>query len=388
MTRREAAVFVAPNYDEGTLADVLPGALAALGVPGLPDRLGLAARLDGVRRVAVLLVDGMGHHQLPAMAPVAPVIAATLRGELGLALSTTCGFPSTTPTSLVSLATGALPGAHGVLAFNTLVPGTDRVLNHTVWADDPPPTAWVPVPPLYAAAAAAGIDTTVVNRPEYAGSGLTTATSAGARYLPAVDVDSLATGMLTALKEAPARALVYGYHPRLDKAGHEHGLTSAEWAQAAAEVDVLLARLVGGLPEDAALVVTADHGQLDVPADHRIDVHADPALSAGVRVVTGEPRVRYLHTAPGATADVLAAWRSRAGHAAWIGSRDEAIATGWYGPLGERHAARLGDVVVVCRDDWAVLATATDPPSVARLIAMHGSLTEPEMRIPLLVYRP
>lgn len=381
-------MFVAPRYDEGTLADVLPGALAALGVPGVVDRLGLAARLDGVRRIAVLLVDGMGRHQLPAMAPVAPVIAATLRGELGLALSTTCGFPSTTPTSLVGLATGALPGAHGVLAFNTIVPGTDRVLNHTVWSDDPPPRQWVPVPPLYAAAAAAGIDTTVVNRPEYAGSGLTTATSAGARYVPAVDVDELATGMLTALKEASARALVYGYHPRLDKAGHEHGLTSPEWAAAAAEVDGLLARLVDGLPEDAALLVTADHGQLDVPADRRIDVHADPALSAGVRVVTGEPRVRYLHTVPGATADVLAAWRERAGHAAWLGTRDEAIATGWYGPMGERHAARLGDVVAVCRDDWAILATATDPPSVARLIAMHGSLTEPEMRIPLLIYRP
>ncbi|WP_417281912.1 alkaline phosphatase family protein [Catellatospora aurea] len=381
-------MFVAPRYDEGTLADVLPGALAALGAPGVADRLGLADRLDGVRRIAVLLVDGMGQHQLPAMAPVAPVIAATLRGELGLALSTTCGFPSTTPTSLVGLATGALPGAHGVLAFNTIVPGTDRVLNHTVWSDDPPPRQWVPVPPLYAAAAAAGIDTTVVNRPEFAASGLTAATSAGARYVPAVDIDELATGMLTALKEAPARALVYGYHPRLDKAGHEHGLTSPEWAAAAAEVDALLARLVDGLPEDAALLVTADHGQLDVPADRRVDVHADPALSAGLRVVTGEPRVRYLHTAPGATADVLAAWRERAGHAAWLGTRDEAIATGWYGPMAQRHAARLGDVVAVCRDDWAILATATDPPSVARLIAMHGSLTEPEMRIPLLLYRP
>lgn len=382
-------MFIEPRYDEGTLADVLPGALSALGMPGATDRLGLAARLAGVRRVAVLLVDGMGWHQLPAMAPVAPTIAATLRGELGRALRTTCGFPSTTPTSLISLATGALPGAHGVLAFNTIVPATGRVLNHTVWVDDPPPARWVPVPPVYAAAVAAGIDATVVNRPEYAGSGLTVATGAGARYVAALGVDELAAGMLAALKEAaPAPALVYGYHPLLDKAGHEHGLTSPQWAQAAAEVDVLLDRLISGLPEDAALLVTADHGQLDVPADRRIDVHAEPELAAGVRVVTGEPRVRYLHTEPGAAADVTDAWRALAGHAAWIGTREEAIATGWYGPVDVRHAPRLGDVVVVCRDDWAVLATATDPPSVARLVAMHGSLTEPEMRIPLLVYRP
>lgn len=380
-------MFVPPDYPRGTLADVLPGALAALGLPGA-DPLGLAAHLDGVRRVAVLLVDGMGWHQLPALAEAGPTVAATLRGELGTALRTTCGFPSTTPTSLVSLATGALPGAHGVLAFNTIVPGTDRVLNHTQWADDPPPRQWVPVPPRYLAAAAAGIDVAVVNRPEYAGSGLTVATADGARYLPAVDADELAAGMLGALKEAAAPALVYGYHPRLDKAGHEHGLTSAQWADAAMEVDMLLARLVSGLPEDAALLVTADHGQLDVPFDRRVDAHAEPALVAGVRIVTGEPRVRYLHTEPGAAADVAAAWRELAGHAAWIGTREEAIATGWYGPVHARHAARIGDVVAVCRDNWAILATATDPPSVARLVAMHGSLTEAEMRIPLLLYRP
>ncbi|RBI97879.1 hypothetical protein DRA43_27570, partial [Micromonospora provocatoris] len=44
------------------------------------------------------------------------------------------------------------------------------------------------------------------------------------------------------------------------------GVDSAPWRTAAAAVDALLARLVDGLPPDAALLVTADHGQLDVPA--------------------------------------------------------------------------------------------------------------------------
>ena len=34
--------MIAPDYEAGTLADVLPGALAALGMPCEPDRLGLA----------------------------------------------------------------------------------------------------------------------------------------------------------------------------------------------------------------------------------------------------------------------------------------------------------------------------------------------------------
>lgn len=358
-----------PDYPNGTLADVLPGALSALGMAGLADPLGLKEDLAGVRRVAVLLIDGMGYHnQTPYVA------------TLG-ARRITCGFPSTTPTSLVSLATGAHPGSHGVLAFTSLVPGTDRVLNHTKWTDDPVPSEWQPVPPLYIAAAAQGISAAVVSRGEYVGSGLTVVTASGARYDVASNVDELAAGMLTALRDTH---FVYGYHPELDKAGHDSGLTSPEWGAAASEVDRLVARLAEGLPADAALLITADHGQLDIPSDHRLNMDM---YSDGVRVVAGEPRVKYIHTQPGAADDVLAAWQSLGTHAAWVMSREQAIDTGWYGKVDKAFAQRIGDVVMVAKDDWALHSPSTDPAHVLAQIAMHGGLTEAEMEIPLVVVR-
>lgn len=362
-----------PDYPNGTLADIMPGVLAALGMPRVTDRLGLADRLAGVRRVAVLLIDGMGYHQLPLMAPFAPHLAGLDARRI------TCGFPSTTPTSLVSLATGVAPGSHGVLSFFAAVPGTHRILNHTSWRDDPAPRLWQPVEPLYVAAAAHGISSTVVNRPEYMGSGLSEVTTRGAVYRPASGAHELAAAMLAALADS---SLVYGYHPELDKAGHAFGLDSPQWRTAASEVDSLLVRLAEGLPPDAALIVTSDHGQLNVPPDHRIDLDQ---VRDGVRLIAGEPRVRYLHTEPGAAEDVLAAWRGIAGHAAWIGTRAEAIETGWYGPMDMAFAQRIGDVVMVCRDDWALLSPRSDSSHVLNLVAMHGSLTPAEMDIPLFV---
>jgi hypothetical protein len=206
----------------------------------------------------------------------------------------------------------------------------------------------------------------------------------GAEYRPATLVDDVAAEMLAALRTWP---LVYGYHADLDRMGHLYGVGSVPWLRAAAEVDRLLTRLVGGLAPDAALIVTADHGQLDVPAEDRFDVDADPRLRAGVRVVAGEPRVRYVHTRPGARDDVLAAWRGVLGDAAWVVPREEAVAEGWFGPVPEAHLARVGDVVVACHDRYAVLATRSEPSIVASLVAYHGSYTEVEMRIPLLVVR-
>ena len=362
-----------------TIADVLPSALAGLGVPGHSDRLGL----PDVRRIGVLLVDGLGYHLLPSAARVAPLLADAHAGRLGELREIASCFPSTTPTSLVSLGTGALPGAHGIVGFRVNVPGTRRVLTHIDWRDDPDPAVWQPVPTQFEVAAAAGLETSVVSRPDFAGSGLTIAAYRGARYVGAADDDALAEAMLAELS-GPAR-LVYGYHAAVDTTAHLYGIDSPPWQEAAAGVGRLLARLVDGLPTDAALLVTADHGGVNVPADARVDIDTDRRLRAGVRVVAGEPRVRYLHTRRGAGEDVIAAWREVLGDAADVVSRDEAVAAGWFGPVPKQHLARIGDVVVACRGDYAVLATRHEPELASKLVAYHGSMTPAETAIPLIV---
>jgi hypothetical protein len=371
---------VRPRYGSGSLADVLPSVLAILGVPGAVDLLGLRADLDGVRRVVVLLVDGLGYQQLP----LAPGFADVVDGRLGTLRVITAGFPSTTPTSLASIGTGAPPGGHGLLGFTVNVPGTRRVLTHIDWKDDPDPMRWQPLATQFDRAAAAGIAATAVHRARFAGSGLTVSAYRGAAFRPADTLDELTDQALAALGSS---RLVYAYHGDVDQAGHLHGVDSAEWRTAVSGVSTVLGRLLEDLPPDAALLVTADHGQLDVPADHRFDLDADPRLRSGVRVVAGEPRVRYLHTVPGAAPDVIAAWRAVLGEAAWVVSREEAVAAGWFGPVPSQHMERIGDVVVACHDRYAVLASKTERPEVASLIAYHGSWTAAEMLIPLIVVR-
>jgi hypothetical protein len=381
---------VRPRYGEASLADVMPAALAALGVPGSADPLGLAAGpLAGVRAVVVLLLDGFGHHLLPLAAPHAPTIADIAAGRIAGsdARAITTGFPSTTPTGLASLGTGAAPGGHGLLGFFLNIPGTDRVLNHIQWDDEPDPLRWQPLETQFDRARAAGVAAYVVSQPEFAGTGLTMAAFRGASYVGAAGVDAVAAGILDVVGKAAGRTVVYGYLADVDKAGHIWGLDSPQWRLAVAGADRLVTRLVEALPTGAALVVTADHGQLDIPADRRFDVATDPRLRGGVRVVAGEPRVRYLHTVDGARDDVIATWREVLGGAAWVVSRDEAVAEGWFGPMSEAHVQRVGDVVAACHQDYVVLASTVEPAQVAKNIAFHGSATAAEMMIPLLTVR-
>lgn len=375
----------------GSICDIMPAAAALLGVPGAVDTLGLTERVGEVRRVAVVLVDGMGYHLLPQLAayrdPPAPLLASVLAGNDGWLTELSCTFPSTTPTSLTSLGTGVPPGQHGLLGFTVNIPGTDRVLTHIFWRDDPPPARWQPVPTWFERLRDAGISARAVLPEPLIGSGLTEAAYRGAEFRATVKGEHYAARVTAELAAAPG--LVYGYTASLDKAAHLSGIGSSRWHSAAARVDALLRRLVEELPDDAALLVTADHGGLNVPLNPgaRIDIAADPRLSAGVRVVAGEPRVRYLHTEPGATEDVLAAWKELLAGRAEVCGRDEAVAAGLFGPVRPDHLARIGDVVVICTGDTAVLATGHEPPESALLVGFHGAATPAETAIPLIVFR-
>jgi hypothetical protein len=386
------ADLAVPRYGTATLADVLPGVAAALGVPvdrgALPaDPLDLTGTLDGARRVVVLLVDGLGADLVRAHADLAPTLAALARpaGDL----SAPC--PSTTPVSLATLGTGLPPGSHGILGFVTLVPGEqgatgeDHTLNHVQWAEDPDPDVWQARPTVFEQAAAAGLPVTAVGPYAYAGSGLTRAVYRGATYTGAVSHGDLVALVQHSLAATP-RALVYGYIPELDLTGHVRGVDSTSWRAQLVLIDRVVEQLVDGLPDDAALLVTADHGMIDVPDATRFDLDEEPELADGVRVVAGEPRARYVHAEPGAADDVLARWREVLGHRAWVASREEAVASGIFGSVDDAVAARIGDVVALARGSWA-LTTPRSEPGPSRLAAYHGSLTTTELAIPLLLAR-
>jgi Type I phosphodiesterase / nucleotide pyrophosphatase len=376
---------VVPDLSRGSICDVLPAAAALLSVDGANDALRVTARIGDVRRVVVVLVDGMGWHLLPELAADAPLLASVLAGDAGRLDELACTFPSTTPTSLASLATGVAPGQHGILGFTVKLPETDQVLNHIWWRDDPPASQWQPIPTWFERLQWAGVGARAVLPAAFLGSGLTEAAYRGAEFQPASNDDDYAQLVIDQLRAAPG--LVYAYTAALDTAAHLFGVGSAEWHAAGVYLDVLLTRLVEALPPDAALLITAAHGGLNVPESQRIDLDADSRLSAGVRVVAGDPRVRYLHTEPGATSDVIAGWSELLDGRADVRSRDDAVAAGLFGSVRPDHLARIGDVVVSCLGDTAVLASAHEPAEVAQLIGFHGAGDPVEMAIPLITFQ-
>lgn len=368
-------------YGSATLSDLLPDVLAGLGVAG--ERRSLCLELPP--RVAVLLIDGLGRRLLAEHPDRAPCLSALAAAPEARVL--TAGFPSTTATSLTSLGTGLPPGSHGVLGLTMRRPD-GGLLSSLRW--DPvqvDPTGWQPHPTVFERAAAAGLPVTSIGPSRFRNSGLNGAAFRGVIPRRAESPGELAAATLEVLAAGSGPALVYAYYGDLDATGHREGCGSLAWALQLEHVDRLVEQIVAGLTPGTALLVTADHGMVDVPAEDRVDVDLVPELTAGVEMFAGEARARYVHTWPGAADDVLAAWREVLGPQWGVYARAEAVAAGWFGPVSDAQClSRIGDVIAIPHETGAVYSGSAEPVAAA-LIGMHGGLSPAEQAVPLLTAR-
>ena len=149
-------------------------------------------------------------------------------------------------------------------------------------------------------------------------------------------------------------------------------------------VDAEAEQLREALPPSTRLLVVADHGMVDGPRDARVDVDAVDGMRDGVALLGGEARFRHLYCSAGAVPDVVTTWREVLGGRATVLTREDAVSRGWFGPVAPGVLPRLGDVMVACHDDTAVVSTR-DFAYEDTLVGLHGSLTSAEMLIPILV---
>lgn len=372
-----AAQRVLPAYGSRTLADLLPSVAASMGVAPFDNRLDLPA----ADRWVVLLVDGLGWHNLLSEAQLAPYLTSLASGSTPL----TATVPSTTATSLTSLGTGAGPGEHGMVGYSFRLPGAKgAVLNPLTWRLPHSPRMVQPVPTVFERLAG-HVASTTVSLERFAGSGLTEAALRGPAFHGLRDednVDQRRDAIVAAATSAP-RTIVYAYERRLDLVGHVDGWSTPAWRTQLAGLDLACRDLREALPDDVALVVTADHGMVDVPTESVVVIEDDPALSAGIDCVAGEGRFRQLYTDRESPTALAARWSALLGDRAWVRTKDEAIDDGWFGTVDPQARARLGDVLVAARGDAAVM-TRTLSQELS-LVGMHGSLTAAEMEVPLLV---
>ena len=359
--------LVLPDYDGACISGIVPALLdpSSSWPAWIPE---VAADAE---QVVLLVLDGIGWNQFVDRRDLAPTMAAMIGGPI------TSVAPSTTATALTSISTGVAPGLHGIMGYRMAV--GREVLNVLRWsANGRDARSSIPPESLQSLDAFEGQRPPVITRSEFRDSGFTRAHLEKTRLVGWRVASTLVAEISFALQRN--EPFVYAYYDGIDKIAHEFGLDRHYDAEFAF-VDRLVADVLEVLPPGAVLIVSSDHGQVDVGDDV---VAPDAAVMSHVDVQSGEGRFRWLHARPGHARGLFDAALAHHADRSWVVTVDQVIDEGWFGPIVTDEArSRLGDVALVAREALAF----SDPADSGAfpLRARHGSLTTDEMFVPLLV---
>jgi hypothetical protein len=356
-----------PDYSGANVRAIVPTLLAP---SRSADRGWMPGPVREARQVVILVLDGLGWEQFVEFGEHMPTLATFEGGSI------TTVVPSTTATALTSITTGLTPGEHGLVGYRMDVGG--EILNVLRWATEAgdarrkhEPRRVQPFAPFM------GEPVPVVTKADFERTAFTEAHLRGGRLVGWRAASSVAVTVGQLLRAG--EPLIYAYYDGIDKIAHERGFGPFYEAELRSADDVV-EQVRAQLTDDAALLVTADHGQVDVGTNTR-DLAADVAKLT--RNLSGEGRFRWLHARPGAGDELLEAALASHGDVAWVMSREELIDGGWFGSVvSPPIAARFGDVALITKAPISFVDAADSGPYP--LVCRHGSLTSAEMLVPLL----
>ena len=406
------ADIVLPAYDGYSLANLPATVLRHFGVEG-PQAVPLAGdvtgdHLEGARKLVVLLVDALGYLALAEQMASDRQLSLNALARRGRFVPLTTVFPSTTAVALSSLHTGLPPVGHAITGYRMYLPGQGGVANMIRLSPETDERAnrllqrpgdaraLLGVPTVHRRLTRAGIRSYCLIQDTICQSGLSKMLYDGAtETVPFVSSSEMFVRVRKMLETDPnAPACIWAYWGALDTLSHICGPGGEE---AAAEVRNLAYSLHRELVEPyrssgkrrAALILTSDHGQIQVDRNAVVSLCRFRKLRGMLAgPPTGTSRSAYLHLKAGCLPDGYV--QRILSNRAIVLPRREALAAGLWGPgpVRDEVPERVGDVLLVMRENRALFYPYHKGSVPSGLEGgRHGGLHEQEMLIPFFCIR-
>jgi len=404
----EGGELVRPDYQGLSLVNLTATILKLFGRepphPPLPE--GLLPDLGGVRKVILLVLDALGWEGLQPLLQEGELIFSKLvEGHEGRLLQLTSTFPATTTTALATLTTGLTPAEHGLLGFRLFLKEFGLVANMLTLSPEGfnrpdvllelglKPRRFFPAETVYERLSPEVKSFALIKLP-FVRSGLSHLLYRGAQVQPIIGSSDLSLQMRRLLEQDPNGLLFLGaYWDALDGIGHLYGPSQEELQAELRQLSFsleheFLEKLSPKVAQGTLLLITADHGQVEVRKKEMFSITRHPRLMRSLLLPpTGDFRASYLHLRRGELGPIKRYLRRYADRLLVLES-DEALVMGLFGPppgigIREEWQPRLGDLVLLARGRGFIFY----PYSDLILKGYHGGLSPEEMLVPLLALR-
>jgi hypothetical protein len=362
------------------------------GAPDLashPVTAALVDRIGNAEHLVFILLDGLGMNVVRRLPE-----SSFLHRHFVEQIQATC--PSTTACALSSVATAQYPNRHGTAGWFTHVPELGRTITSLPFNDrftgEPLIGKGIAVeqvllqPPIYQrlthralTIVPAMIASTAFNTFMRAGT-----TSAG-YYSIAHAIDRI----VAHVTQSAVPTYTHLYLPEIDTLCHKRGVGDPDVVALVRQIDEQIARLAAALSKQARIVVSADHGLIDVPvADQTLLTENDPIIPLLQVPPSGDARMPIFHVRPNRREEFVHMFQERFGDRLLLLLRtDELERLELCGPgaFAPRARERFGDFVGIPMGRSALAFHPPNKPLGHLYIALHAGMSPEEMEVPLVI---
>jgi len=380
-----------PDYGGSSIVNLMSSVAGAFGRhdPLYPPlRMLDDAPLPRDGHIVMWVIDGLGYRYLRE-ARGAAVFQSHLKGAI------TSVFPSTTATAVTTFLSGRPAQQHGLTGWHhyleevdqcvAILPFETRAGGLSLTRLGVDPARLFDQPTFFE-----GLDAECFNvSPEsIATSTFNRAHTRGATTVPYRSHTQMFEAIERLTRETGRRRYIYAYVPELDSSAHEFGVASAHTAGVLERLAQGLERLLRATAgRGVTLLVTADHGFVDIAAAQRLELGDHPRLQACLRQpLSGERRLVYCHVKPSMREAFETYAAEHLSHACTALPSATLIERGYFGcgPAHPKLAQRAGDYTLMMHPGFTLKDWLPDEKPHT-LVGVHGGTTQDEMEVPLVL---
>jgi len=404
--------FLYPCYKENCISNI-PGTLLDLfGVNSELAKLPIVdTGADEVRKVVLLILDDFGYNQFLRHYETNKFLAKL--AERAEVFPLTSVFPSQTTNALTTLNTGLTPQEHGLFEYylylkevgkivNTLrfEPIGSKVRNELVDRGFSPDILFKGKT-VQSTLQESGVKSFAHISASYAYSPYASLLFKDSVVVPSLRSSDLIVGLRKNLEKQDGPAYFFMHISNLDMMAHEYGPSSYEYSAELLTISYLLnkeliEKVDPETAEETLILVTADHGGVDVVPENTVFLDEFSDLIANLRcdklgkpiLPTGSHRDVFLHVKSEKLTETKELLEERIGSKAKIVETEQAINDGLFGRgnVSRQFVDRAGNLLIMPYRNETVWfdhfkAFKYNPAG------QHGGLNEKEMLVPFAMSR-
>ena len=334
-----------------------------------------------------VLIDGLGLNHTRIL-PKNGFFEKHLSGEMKSV------FPSTTATALTSFSTGQWPSDHGIVGWNTHLPehgitilplkASERITRSPIRRYGFSLSSIIHAESIFPMLAT---DNRIfIHKRHRSGEFAKWAYPAMPRS-GYKNLNQIAERLAGATKKNIEPSFTYLYIEDIDSMSHKNGWGDDKVRSLVCKIDGVLGALREQLPPNTRMVVSSDHGHINIPENRHRILKSDNRLLEYLHVPpSGESRMPIFHVIEGKEKQFLHEFESQYGEAFLLLTPDDVEQCKLLGPgpLNRTTRERLGSWIGIAAGADAIEFVPAGRKSNGNT-GMHGGLSEHEMRIPLFL---